>query len=68
MDAISLEMVYRGLYHFTGAFQHGEAADPVAYLAAQPDRGIVKRRRHYRERARSALDPWRQELKGLPQK
>jgi hypothetical protein len=31
---LSLEMVYRGLYHFTQAFHRGEAADPVAYLAA----------------------------------
>jgi hypothetical protein len=62
LDAISLEMVYRGLYHFTGAFQRGEAADPVAYLAAQPDLGIVKRRRKYRERARADLDAWHQEL------
>ena len=30
LDAISLAMVYRGLSHFTGAFQRGEAADPVA--------------------------------------
>lgn len=62
LDAISLEMAYRGLYHFTGAFQRGEAADPVAYLAAQPDLGIVKRRRKSRERARAELDAWRQEL------
>ena len=58
---MSLEMAYRGLYHFTGAFHRGEAADPVAYLAAQPDLGIVKRRRKYRERRRE-LDDWRQEL------
>jgi Transposase DDE domain len=51
LDRISLEMVYRGLYCFAGAYQRGEATDPVAYLAAQPDLGIVKRRRKYRERA-----------------
>ena len=32
--AVSLEMVYRGLYHFTQAFHAGTATDPVAYLAA----------------------------------
>ena len=52
LDRISVEMVYRGLYHFTVAYQRGEASDPVTYLAAQTDLGIVKRRRKYRERAR----------------
>jgi Transposase DDE domain len=61
LDRISLEMVYRGLYFFCGAYQRGDAADPVAYLAAQTDLGIVKRRRKYRERAQ--LDKPPQELK-----
>jgi hypothetical protein len=54
LDALSLEMVYRGLYHFASAFHRGEAADPVAYLAdpANRDLGIVKRRRKSRERTR----------------
>lgn len=44
--AISLEMVYRGLYHFTQAFHAGTATDPVAYLAANaPWLGILKQRR-----------------------
>lgn len=44
--ALSLEMVYRGLYHFTQAYHRGEAADPVAYLAAHAKRlGILKRTR-----------------------
>jgi hypothetical protein len=54
LERISLEMVFRGLYFFAGARARGEADDPVAYLAAQPDLGIVKRRRKHRERA--ALD------------
>jgi len=56
LDAVSIEMVYRGLYHFSGAFQRGTATDPIADLAspAQTDLGIVKRRRRYRER--TALD------------
>lgn len=60
LDQISVEMVFRSLYHFCGAFQRGEASDPVAYLAAQTDLGIVKRRRKYRERQR--LDKLPQEL------
>lgn len=60
LDRVSIEMVFRGLYHFTGAFQRGEASDPVAYLAAQDDLGIIKRRRKYRERER--LDNFPPEL------
>jgi Transposase DDE domain len=54
LGALSLEMVYRGLYHFTVAFAKGEADDPVAYLAApaNADLGVLKRRRKYRERTR----------------
>jgi hypothetical protein len=63
LDALSVEMVFRGLYHFSVAFQAGTATDPVAYLAApaQADLGLVKRRRPARDRARAALDTWRQE-------
>lgn len=44
-DRISLEMLYRGLYHFTQAFSKGKASDPVAYFAApeNQDLGVVKR-------------------------
>lgn len=46
VSALSLEMVYRSLYFFTGAYQRGEATDVVQYLAAQAtDLGIVKRKR-----------------------
>src|SRR5919201_2103934 len=44
--ALSLEMVYRSLYFFTGAYQRGEAGDVVLYLAAEArDLGILKRQR-----------------------
>ncbi len=43
---ISLEMVYRSIYHFTQAFHRGVASDPVAYLAEHAQRlGIIKRQR-----------------------
>jgi hypothetical protein len=45
LDRISVEMVYRGLSHFTVAYSRGTAADPVDYLARQDDLGIVKRLR-----------------------
>ena len=46
-DSISLEMIYRGLYHFSVAYQKGKATDPVKYFAAPENRdlGIVKRQR-----------------------
>ena len=46
-DRISLEMIYRGLYHFSVAHQKGKATDPVKYFSApeNQDLGIVKRQR-----------------------
>jgi hypothetical protein len=46
-DSISLEMIYRGLYHFYVAHQKGKATNPVKYFAApeNQDLGIVKRQR-----------------------
>ena len=46
-DRISLEMIYRGLYHFYVAHQKGFASDPVKYFAAPENRdlGIVKQQR-----------------------
>ncbi len=46
-ENISLEMIYRGLYHFQVAHHKGLAADPVKYFAAPENRdlGIVKAQR-----------------------
>lgn len=42
--AISMEMVYRGLYHFGQAYARGQADDPVAYLVLHAELlGLVKR-------------------------
>lgn len=47
--ALSMEMVYRGLYHYTVARQRGKAEDPVAYLAADAKGlGIIKQERKNR--------------------
>jgi hypothetical protein len=63
LDAMSLEMTFRGLYHYTSAFSRGlTAADPATWLADQHDLGLVKRRRPDREHRRTTLDTWRQEL------
>ena len=47
IDSISLEMIYRGLYHFYVARQQGKATDPREYFAAPENRdlGIVKSQR-----------------------
>lgn len=46
-DRISLEMVYRGLYHFTVAYDKGKATDPVKYFVApeNQDLDVVKTQR-----------------------
>jgi len=45
-QALSLEMIYRGLYHFTQAYHRGDASDPVHYLADKAQAlGILKRSR-----------------------
>jgi hypothetical protein len=51
-QALSLEMVYRGLYHFTQAHHRGKADDPIAYLAADAEGlGIIKPKRKRRAAA-----------------
>jgi hypothetical protein len=44
INSISLEMIYRGLYHFYVARPKGKATDPIEYFAAPENRdlGIVK--------------------------
>ncbi len=43
-DRISLEMIYRGLYHFSVAQERGKADDPIKYFAApeNQDLGVIK--------------------------
>ena len=49
---ISLEMLYRGLYHFTVAHQKGLADDPIKYFAAPENRdlSVIKRIRKPHEK------------------
>jgi hypothetical protein len=43
-DAISVEMVFRGLYHFTQAYQRATADEPIHYLASHAtELAILKR-------------------------
>jgi hypothetical protein len=60
MERISLEMVYRGLYHFAQAYDRGQATDLVAYLAApeNQDLGVVKAQRRKRLKPPQDLSPF----------
>ncbi len=40
-ERISMEMVWRGLYHFNHAYDNGQANDPVVYLAAPENRDLA---------------------------
>ena len=55
-DSISVEMVFRGIYHFTQALNQGNATNIVAYFTAPENRdlGIVKTLRP--KRAKPPLD------------
>ncbi len=54
---LSLEMVYRGLYHFTQASQRGLADDLVVYLAVNARwLGILKRTRSHRAAFNGLVD------------
>lgn len=54
--ALSMEMVYRGLYHFTTARYRGTADDPISYLAAEAEGlGIIKRVRKTRSEPMALL-------------
>lgn len=46
-EHISLEMIYRGMYHFSVAYEKGLESDPIKYFADPKNRdlGIVKRER-----------------------
>ena len=62
-DRISLEMLMRGLYHFSVARQRGLADDPVKYFASldNQDLGVVKRLRKKRP-PRAGLSPSKENL------
>ena len=60
-------MIYRGLYHFSVAYQKGLASDPVKYFAAREnqDLGIVKRKRKPNIKLIGA--PFPQQLRETPE-
>ncbi|NEQ43509.1 MAG: hypothetical protein F6K00_08095 [Leptolyngbya sp. SIOISBB] len=64
---VSLEMLYRGLYHFTVAHHKGLTDHPVNYFAApeNQDLGVIKRLRKRRQiefvsvsEADLTFEPW----------
>ncbi|MEN9566172.1 MAG: hypothetical protein RLZZ69_1368 [Cyanobacteriota bacterium] len=59
-DSISVEMVFRGIYHFSVAHHQGSAInDLVAYLTApeNQDLGVVKQTRSARAKPHLDLSP-----------
>lgn len=60
LSQISLEMVFRGLYHYSRAEARGEADDVVAFLATQARLlGVVKARRgRHRQRDQQEAEIW----------
>lgn len=55
---ISMEMVFRGLYHFTMDYHQGKAQDPVKFLAQEADMlGIIKRKRRPKSALTDLHDP-----------
>jgi len=59
-EQISLELLYRGFYHFQQAYAQGQATDPIRYFAApeNQDLGIVKRMRKSRRKPPLDLSPY----------
>lgn len=59
-DSISIEMVFRGIYHFTQALNQGSAIDLIAYLTSPKNRdlGIVKSIRPKRAKPLLDLSPF----------
>jgi hypothetical protein len=59
-DSISIEMVFRGIYHFTQALNQGTATNFIAYLTAPENRdlGIVKSLRPKRVKPPLDLSPF----------
>ncbi|NET62478.1 MAG: IS4 family transposase [Symploca sp. SIO2E6] len=60
LERISVEMVFRGLYHFSVAYEQGKATDPVTYLTApeNQDLGVVKAPRARRKKPPLDLSPF----------
>ena len=58
-NSISVEMVFRGTYHFTQALNRGNATGLIAYLTAPEnlDLGIVKSPRPKRAKPHLDLSP-----------
>ncbi len=59
-DSISVEMVFRGIYHFTQALNQGLAINLITFLAAPENRdlGIVKSPRPKRAKPPLNLSPF----------
>ena len=59
-ERISVEMVFRGLYHYSRAFLRGEATDVITYLVKhQKMLGLIKQeRKRHRENVAYYQEIW----------
>ena len=55
-NSISVEMVFRGIYHFTQAFNQGNASDLIVYLTAPENRDLAIVKSPRPKRAKPLLD------------
>ena len=55
-DSISIEMVFRGIYHFTQALNQGNATDIVIDLTAPENRDLGSVKSTRPKRAKPPLD------------
>lgn len=58
-EQISVEMLFRGLYHFNYAYNQGKATDLASYFAAREnhDLGVVKALPKAKQQQRLDLSP-----------
>ncbi len=58
IERVSLEMIYRGMYHFSVAYQKGAASDIVKYFADQKNQDLGIRSRLRKPHVRLIISPF----------
>lgn len=55
-EQISLEMLFRGFYHFNHAYSRGKASDPIAYFSAKENQDLRIVKYEHKSRIRQQLN------------
>jgi hypothetical protein len=53
---LSLEMLFRGFYHFNHAYSRGKASDPIAYFSAKENQDLRIVKYEHKSRIRQQLN------------